>query len=134
NDFINDLNSLYTAGTRAASAFTGESPALTGSVSSINRRGEGEAPTISYGAVEDRLISELGASPSYGAVESWYTSEGFGTYSAVQEWWESISENEFARQAFGNILGARVWDPFSKRWYRIRSGATNPAGIDFSVA
>lgn len=134
NIFINDLNSLYTAGTRAAVSFTGETPALTGTVSAINRRGEGEAPTISYGAVEDRLVLELGASPSYSAVQSWYASEGLGTYGAIQEWWDSISENEFARQAFGNVLGSRVWDPFSKRPYRIRSGTIDPEGIDFSIA
>lgn len=133
NPFLNSLDAVYKAGIRAARAFSGRGVSLVGSVSEINRRGDSGSPATTYGQVKTQLIAELGAAPTYAQVRTHYLAS-FNTYGEIKQYWVAFEDSTFKRQAFGNVSGARVWDPSSRRWYRIRSGTITASGIDFSVA
>lgn len=47
--------------------------------------------------------------------------------------WDSKYQNEFALQVFGNANGARVWDEFSNRYYRIRSANVGTDTISYDA-
>lgn len=60
NIFINTIDDLYRAGTRAAKRFAGNMPSISGSLYSINRRGDtGVASYPTYGEVQDALTAEI---------------------------------------------------------------------------
>lgn len=135
NPFINDLDSLYRAGTRAAKAFTGEASTYSSEVTTVTTRGDsGEVVSMTYGAVQDALEGELGSGFSYGGAQNYYVSEGFISYGDVLEWWLSQTAHDFSNQTFGNVQGARIWDPTRKRWFRVRSATTTPSGIRIETA
>lgn len=47
--------------------------------------------------------------------------------------WDSKYRDEFALQVFGNANGARVWDEFSNRYYRIRSANVGTDTISYDA-
>lgn len=47
--------------------------------------------------------------------------------------WDSKYQDEFALQVFGNANGARVWDEFSNRYYRIRSANVGTDTISYDA-
>lgn len=135
NPFINDLNTLYKLGTRAAKNFSGNVSTTTAEVTSVNARGEsGEKQVMSYEAVKDSLAGTVGPGASYRDISGFYEEEGFRSYADVLEWWESQTANDFSNQTFGNVQGARIWDPSRKRWFRIRSATVGPSGISVGTA
>lgn len=135
NPFISTTNDLYRAGTRAAKNFAGQVPNLTGSVVSINRRGDsGVANYPKYGEVEDALKSQLGGTPTYAAVQSFYaTTVSPPTYGTIRDYWFEFVRSAFENQLFGNVNGARIWDQSTRRWYRIRTGSLVLDRINFSA-
>lgn len=130
NVFINTVDDLYRAGTRAAKSFTGYSPSLSGTVTAINRRGDsGTADYPTYGEVQDALADEL-AAPTYGEVQAYVTGVlGSSTYGDDRDYWFSFVRDSNVNQVFGNIQGCRIFDKKSRRWYRIRSGTSTPPNI-----
>lgn len=135
NPFITDLDSLYRAGTRAAKAYCGINPSFSATVSTVTPRGDtGEPEVLSYGAVEDNLESELGPGFSYSDTQTWYGTLPAGTYLEVNSYWMSQTSDNFTNQTFGNVQGARIWDPLRKRWFRVRSATTSPESISVGVA
>lgn len=135
NPFINDLDSLYRAGTRAAKAFTGSVSTYSSEVTTVTTRGDsGEMVSMTYGAVQDALEAELGSGFNYGAAQAYYVGEGFISYGDVLGWWLSQTAHDFSNQTFGNVQGARIWDPTRKRWFRVRSATTTPSGIRIETA
>lgn len=136
NPFISTTNDLYRAGTRAAKQYAGAVMSLSGSVTAINRRGDtGEATYPTYGQVENELKSTLGASPTYGDVQSHYTGPlGLVSYESVRQYWFEFFRNDDIDQVFGNVQGARIYDRGSRRWYRVRNGSLTPAAIGISSA
>jgi len=135
NVFITDLNELYHVGSRAALRYSGLLPSVTGNVTAINRRGDsGSAEYPTYGAVEAELTTTLGAAFTYADAETYYvTTSSLADYVAVSDFWFATVQSDFANQAFGNVNGARIYDPITKRWYRIRNGSISPTGIGFSA-
>lgn len=136
NPFISTTNDLYRAGTRAAKSYSGAVPSLSGTVVSVNRRGDsGNATYPTYGDVENELKSVLGGSVTYGGVQTYYlTTLGLTTYESVRQYWFTIFRNDDIDQVFGNVQGARVWDRKTSRWYRIRNASLNPENIQISSA
>lgn len=136
NPFISTTNDLYRAGTRAAKVFSGAVPSLTGSVISVNRRGDsGVASYPTYGTVENELKSVLGGTVTYGQVQTYYlTTLGLSTYEDVRAHWFDVFQNEDLDQVFGNVQGARVFDRKTQRWYRVRTAGLDPASISIRNA
>lgn len=130
NVFINTVDDLYRAGTRAAKSFTGYSPTLSGTVTAINRRGDsGTADYPTYGEVQDALAEEL-AAPTYGEVQTYVVSVlGNSTYGEDRDYWYSFVRDSNVNQVFGNIQGCRIFDKKSRRYYRIRTGTSTPPNI-----
>lgn len=130
NPFISTVNDLYRAGTRAAREYAGVKMSLSGVVTAVNRRGDtGQATYPTYGQVQARLKETLGASVTYGQVQTWYISQSLTTYSRVRDYWFEVFRDNDQDQVFGNVQGARIFDRKSRRWYRIRQGTLNPAQI-----
>lgn len=135
NPFISTTNDLYRAGTRAAKKFAGAAMSLSGNVIAINRRGDtGSVAYPTYGQVQTALQTELGGSPTYGAVESYYIGLGLITYAQVREHWFEVFRDDDTDQVFGNAQGARIYDRKSRRWYRIRDASLTPGGISIGSA
>jgi hypothetical protein len=129
NPFINTVNDLYRAGTRAAKMYTGYAPTLSGSVTAINRRGDsGSADYSTYGEVQDSLQDEL-VSPTYGEVRDYTVGLGNTTYGEDYDYWFSRVRDSNVNQVFGNVQGCRIFDKPSRRWYRIRTGTLTPPNI-----
>lgn len=135
NPFISTVNDLYRAGVRAAKEFTGASYSLTGSVISVNRRGDtGQVSIPTYGQIHEELENTLGSGFTYDDLETHYTSEGLLTYRQIRQFWIDFFADPDVDQVFGNVQGARVYDRRSRRWYRVRQGRLVPGGISFESA
>lgn len=135
NVFITNIRDLYRIGLRTAARYSGLTPTLSGSVTAINRRGEtGGTSNPSYADVQSALELELGGSVTYAGVQTEYvTTESLTDYASVYDYWFATVSSDFMNQAFGNVNGARIKDPISKRWYRIRQGNITPGTISFSA-
>lgn len=134
NPFINDLNTAYNAGVRAASQFSGTQLTLSGTVTAINRRGDsGVADYPTYAEVQEALEAELGT-PSYSDVQTWYTGSGYTSYALVLDYWFDLVASMFENQTFGNVGGARIFDPLTGRYYRIRQATVTPTTITIQSA
>lgn len=135
NPFLTDRDAAIRAGSRAAKRWTGLVPTLTGSVVSVNRRGDSGIATYPTNAeVQAALEAELGT-PTYADVQTYYTSTlALNTYGDVRSYWFSTVANDYENQVFGNVAGARVWDNRTHRWYRVRSGTLTPDRITFGQA
>lgn len=136
NPFISTVNDLYRAGTRAAKMYSGAVPSLTGTVTSVNRRGDsGSATYPTYGTVENELKTRLGGAVTYGQVQTYYLSTlGLSTYDDVQSYWFTVFQNNDLDQVFGNVQGARIFDAKTARWYRVRQARPTPANISINSA
>lgn len=136
NPFISTTNDLYRAGTRAAKLYSGAVPSLTGTVISVNRRGDsGSATYPTYGTVENELKSVLGGAVTYGQVQTYYlTTLGLSTYEDVRQHWFTVFQNNDVDQVFGNVQGARIFDSKTARWYRVRQARPTPANIGINSA
>ena len=129
NPFINDLNTLYRTGSQAAKQFTGMNFEVTGVVSSVTDRGEGSAPTPTYGDIQEEFQGQ-----TYAQAQTWYTSRGYNTYAEVLAYWVSTMADLFSSQIFGRVQGARAWDRDTRRWFRIRQASITPETISFTQA
>ena len=135
NPFLSSTNEVYNAGTRAARQYAGAVMTLTGSVSSINRRGDsGQASAPTYADVRSRLISAIGGSPTYAQVKTYTNGQGASTYFQDRQMWLAAFRNDDIDQVFGNVAGARVFDRKSRRFYRVRDASLAPAGITLQSA
>ena len=133
NPFLSTADDVYRTGVRAARAFAGQKPAISGSLVAINRRGDtGDAEYPTYGEVQTSLTTTLGT-PTYSSVETYYTSQGLVSYSDVRSFWFDTVRDDFTNQVFGNVNGARVWDKRTRRWYRIRQATINADTISFGA-
>lgn len=125
NRMLTDFESVMRAGVRAAKRWTGLAPALSGSVTAVNRRGDtGNAQYPAYGFVQD-----FAQGFTYGDME---TDFGSFTYGQFQELLFENVRDDYSNQVFGNVAGARVYDERTARWFRVRSGNINHSGISFS--
>lgn len=136
NPFISTTNDLYRAGTRAAKLYSGAVPSLTGTVISVNRRGDGGGASYpTYATVENELKSILGGAVTYGQTQTYYlTTLALSTYEDVRQYWFDVFRNDDLDQVFGNVQGARVFDRMTHRWYRVRNAGLDPASISFRAA
>lgn len=122
NPFLSTTNQLYRAGTRAARRYKGKT--LTGSfeVISVNQLGDsGSAAYPEYGFVQG-----LHSGKTYATVKAGYAGKGYGRVKA--DLFELVS-NDFDNQVFGNVSGARAYNPRLRRWMRIREGTLSPSTI-----
>jgi hypothetical protein len=128
NPFLSTADDAYSAGVRAAKTFTGATMSLSGSLAALNPRGDsGNAKYPKYSEVQS---AKSGMTYAQVAVSEHYAGE---TYSAIQDYWESTTANDYENQVFGNLAGSRVWDKRSARWYRIRSGRIGPDSNSFDA-
>lgn len=130
NPFINTSAELYRAGGRAAIDYSGMAPAITASVTAVNRLGEtGDVTMPSYADVEASMKGAFGNAVSYAQVESFFANAGLTTYKAIEDQLYSTVRSNFENQAFGNVAGARLYDGKSRQWYRVREGTLTPESI-----
>lgn len=135
NPNVSTANDVARVGLRAARQYAGTQMSLSGSVISVNRRGDsGQVVLPTYGQVQDALVAAIGGTPTYAQVQAYYTSLGLLTWGQIQEYWEAYFADPDIDQVFGNVQGARIWDRGTRRWYRIRSASLTPGGIAFSDA
>lgn len=122
NEFLNTIDSAFSAGVRGARRHAGRTFTLDSSVVGINGVGDpGEAkyPTYEF----SRLKWE-------GNTYAQVTAELAGmTYAEVREMlYEEVNAGGVRFQVFGNAPGARVWDEESRHWYRVRTANTSWSG------
>lgn len=127
NPFLNTLDIAYSAGVRGARRYAGRRLTISGEVSALNRRGQtGTAnyPPYSY-------AQSLWSGRTYGNVPP-QTTVPRPTYGQIQEQFYASVQDTFDNQIYGNAPGARMWDPDTSRWYRIRNATTewNSLSID----
>lgn len=126
NPFMSTLSDVMRAGSRAAKTFAGAIPTLTGSVASVNARGDSGTETVA----NYLTVQAVRAENLYSTVQ---TSQGSKTYQQETDQWNAGNTDSFDNQVFGNVTGARVWDEKSRRWYRIREATITPGDISFSA-
>lgn len=130
NPFVTDRNQMYNLGVRAAELYAGQVPSISGSVTAVNEIGQsGSARYPTYAAVQSNLVT-AGAN-TYAQVQTYY---GTKSYEEVRQFWFDTVRSEFANQVFGNVAGVRIWDADTRRFYRVRNGATSAGRIEFSDA
>lgn len=135
NPTVSTADDVSRVGLRAARQYTGIAMSLSGTVVSVNRRGDsGQSSVPTYEQVQNALASILGGTPTYQQVQNYHTSLGLLTYEQVQNYWESYFANPDIDQVFGNVQGARVYDSKTHRWYRVRSASLTDNGIAFTDA
>lgn len=128
NPFVSTLNDAYTAGVRAAKRFAGYSPSMSGTVVSLNKRGEsGGAKNVPYSFVQT-MFTGL----TYGDVKARGDHAGH-TYGEVYNGWFALVGDSFDNQLFGNAAGSRIWNKSSRRWFRIRSVSVDDFQIQFEA-
>lgn len=134
NPFISTVDEVYRAGVRAARSYAGLVPALSGSVTSVNRRGDtGVVDYPTYGDVQISLHQVM-ANPTYADVENYYVNTlSLVTYQDVGDFWLEGVRSLYENQVFGNVSGSRVFDKRSRRWYRVRSATVSPESIEFEA-
>lgn len=135
NPFISTTDDLYRAGTRAAKKYAGAVMSLSGSVISLNRRGDsGSAKYPTYAQVQSALRSAISPTATYGEVQTYYATLDLTSYESVRQHWFEVFRNDNADQVFGNAQGARIYDRKSRRWYRIRQAGLTPSTINITSA
>lgn len=117
SDWINDLNSAYSAGVRGARRYAGRTFNLSASVAALNKIGIDGVATYPTYADANQLWSGL----TYAQVD---TLNAGLTYAQVRENLYDSVRSSGDNQVFGNTPGARFWDEWSRRWFRIRSATT----------
>lgn len=126
NIFLSNSEQVSRAGGWAAREFSGSAMTITGTVTSVNRRGDsGEATFQTYEEVRG-----LFPGGTYATVQTSWSGQ---TYQQVFDSINDGSDSLFENQVFGNVNGARVWDETSKRWYRIREADIGPDVISFTA-
>lgn len=124
---ISSISQLYNAVFPILCEAGGGKIRLSGTIARINQRGEtGELSGIPYETVESlhdgmtygMMEDDIHAGRDYGQVESYYNQH---------------LVFEFDNQAFGNAAGARLFDPKTRRWYRVISATINPTNISFEA-
>lgn len=129
NPFISTTEQLYRTGCRAAAAYSGAAPTLSGGVVSVNRRGDsGQVSAPSFEDVRLSLVSSIGGTPTFGQVQTYYVGLSLTTFESVRQHWLAKFRDDDVDQVFGNVQGARIEDKQTRRWYRIRQ-ATLPSGL-----
>lgn len=117
SDFINNLESAYSAGIRGARRYTGKVITLSSTVTAINRRGDkGEATFPPYS-----FVQSLWGNRTYGGVK---TLNAGKKYSTVRAELYKLVESNFDNQLFGNAAGARIYNRGAARFFRIRDADT----------
>lgn len=136
NPFTSTMDDVARVGLAAARQFSGTQMTLSGSVVSINRRGDsGQVTLPTYAQIQVALITAIGLpSPTYDQVQAYYNSLGLTTYEDIQNYWNAYFSNPDVDQLFGNVQGARIYDEPTRRWYRIRNANLTPEGINFDEA
>lgn len=135
NPFISSIDDAYKVGTKAARQYAGVVFRQSGTVLSVNRLGDtGDATYPTYAQVQAALKTVLGPTATYAQVKTYYrTTLGLTTYQDVKDYWFSQVQDDFDNQVFGNIAGARVWNPIRRRWFRIRTGTPSPGLISYTA-
>ena len=126
NPFLSTWDDAYSAGVRAARWYAGEKMVISGSVTSINQLGD--TGTANYPKYSFDQAQWQGN--TYGFVQTANTGL---TYGAIQDAYYAVVQDDFDNQVFGNTGGVRIWDRKTNRWYRSRSGTTNPSQITFDA-
>lgn len=116
---LNDLNEVYRIGATLAARYSGTMLTLSGSVTTVNERGDnGVARALSVDEVEaeygDLTIDEAEAEEPF--LDA--------TVDELDEHWLDLARERQVNQTIGNVAGARVWDEASRRFYRVRTSST----------
>jgi len=126
NPFLSEADEVYRTGLRAVRGYNGTAMSISGTVVAVNQLGDtGELVLKTYGEVQTSY-----AGMTYGQVQTLNAGQ---TYTQVQEAFNTGADELFENQVFGNVNGARIWDKYSARWYRIRNGTLPPGGIQFDA-
>jgi len=126
NPFLSTWDDVSRAASRAVRAYNGTAMSISGTVVSINRRGDtGEVVVRDYQYVQD-----LVAGQTYAQVQTMWAGM---SYLDVENSINSGIDDNIENQVFGNINGAAVWDEASRRWYRIRNATSAPDTIGFEA-
>ena len=126
NEFLNNINSAYSAGVRGARRYAGRSFTLSSTVTELNKRGANGVAT--YPTYADAYAQF--EAYDYAGVK---TLQSGNSYADVRADLYASVETDIENQLFGNAPGARVWDRDSARWYRIREVTTSWGESNFQA-
>lgn len=126
NPFLSTWEDVSRAASRAVRAYNGTAMNISGTVVSINRRGDtGEIVVRDYQYVQD-----FAAGRTYAQMQTLWSGM---SYLDVENSINTGQDDNIENQVFGNINGAAVWDEASRRWYRIRNASSAPDTIGFEA-
>lgn len=100
---------------------------LSGTIARINQRGKTGALT----GIPVQEVEDLHVGTTYGSMED--VIHAGKTYGQVESYYNQQLIFDFDNQAFGNSAGARLFDPKTRRWYRITSATITLAGVSFEA-
>ena len=130
NPFVSSIDDLYRVGTRAAKQYAGVVRSLNVSVVSVNRpdaRGAKKYPSY------DEVFA-LQEGSTYATVGAWYTGTlGLGSYDGILDYWFGVARRQLENPEFGNTSGARFFDRYTRRWYRVRDATLNPDSVSVTA-
>lgn len=128
NPCITSKQTAFDVGVRTATRYNGLTLSLGGTVTAVNRLGDkGIARRPSYAEVKAQV-----GTMTFAAARAHPLFAG-KTFQQVVDVLAAQSEAEFENQAFGNAAGARVWDPKTRRWFRIREFTHAPGTSTFEA-
>lgn len=129
--FLGDADSTRSALAQAAAMRAAPKPQLSGSVTNINRRGDSGIPDfVSY--VDAQTLLDIAVAPGFtydDLLSFTSTLERGDTYRALMSLLNTGTSQDYRFQEFGNVAGSRIWEPETRRWYRIRSATITPFEI-----
>lgn len=139
NPFLSSLEQAYQVGVPAARRFSGSVPSLTVSTPHLELE---QATDFSLGTdfqtVRQGLQGDMGSGTNftYENVKG-HTEQEAGTpltYRKDLDYWQDRTAPADINQTLGNIQGARIFEPSSRRWFRIREATIDPGMVTVSSA
>lgn len=137
NPFLSTLDQAYTVGVPAARRYSGYVPAMTASGTHLTLDLASDFSLgTDYETVREAVSNEIGpgVAMTYANVKSFTEGEAGTplTYRSDLDYWQGRAVSEDLFQPFGNIQGARLFEPEARRWFRIREVTLEPG--TFSIA
>lgn len=124
NPFISTISEAYTAGMRAAAAWSGTKQRIEVTSTTVNRKGD-------KGGRKYPTFADFKAEYSGTTFAQWKVLWAGKTFEDFNNAMFERVQDDFENQAFGNVTGSRV--KFRNQWYRIRSATIDQAQITYSA-
>lgn len=128
NEFISTLTNAYDRGVWASARWAGPKQSISASSGGIQHGGENSS--YAYPTIADFNAAQL-VGGSFRLISAFNTEYAGRTVASFNEEWTALARAEFANQAFGNVIGARVKKHL--HWWRIRSTTITESSVQYTA-